>query len=660
MDRGKTLIGVLGGLVSGLAVMAGLLAVVRAISITPAPAPKPTGKIRVMVRSAMGSGQLLIDGELCGSGKCELDLKPGLHVAEARRAGYEGESREFTAKAGLEIELALKPLPSVVEVVSDLMSGELRLDNQPAVALGGGGAQLTGIDPGEHRLRFNSGAFRADFKFEVQPGAPPRLLVPPSASGLRAIVVAGAGPNGRLWATDKNAELAIGARELGLIPEEGLALPAMERGAHRFVLKPAKGQEIGFAYEIAANPTAWIWLRTNRRLGTLRILTADADDAKVMLDGKDTGARIRNGRSMMLAPPGNHLVGVEKVGFAAPGERQVAVLEGGETEIEFKLVPLPTRALLPIAGAPPGAVFAIDDKPVGTAALDGSLLVGDLDPGQHLVTARREGFLPGRWETKLTVGRGAVLYALMMRAPATLRIELSASGAADAKLTIRRLGQFEERAVTGSILQLPEGEYTVTASDAKEQRVSTHVRLEAGKETTVSLSLGARLLVQETAEPAKPAKHLSLSDWDGAPGWTRQGDRLVNEGNGIMLAPVRASGQTVIFNVHARPGKSVRWVTQFRDANNYTLYELGGGGLSRSDLVRGKRILRNRAPLNGAATESVRVRMIQQAGALRTSVFAGGQWVDLDTADTTNGTGRFGFYLVERDWLAVSEFRYEY
>ena len=76
MDRGKTLIGVLGGLVSGLAVMAGLLAVVRAIS-APAAAPKPPGKIRVMVRSSTGSGQLLIDGELCGSGKCELDLKPG-------------------------------------------------------------------------------------------------------------------------------------------------------------------------------------------------------------------------------------------------------------------------------------------------------------------------------------------------------------------------------------------------------------------------------------------------------------------------------------------------------------------------------------------------------------------------------------------------------
>ena len=658
MDRGKTLIGVLGGLVSGLAVMAGLLAVVRAISITPAPAPKPPGKIRVIVRSAIGSGQLLIDGELCGSGKCELDLKPGLHVAEARRAGYEGESREFTAKAGLEIELALKPLPSVVEVVSDLMSGELRLDNQPAVALGGGGAQLTGIDPGEHRLRFNSGAFRADFKFEVQPGAPPRLLVPPSASGLRAIVVAGAGPNGRLWATDKNAELAIGARELGLIPEEGLALPAMERGAHRFVLKPAQGQEIGFAYEIAANPTAWIWLRTNRRLGTLRILTVDADDAKVILDGKDTGARMRNGRSMLLATPGNHLVGVEKVGFAAPIERQVAVLEGGETEIEFKLIPLPTRALLPIAGAPPGAVFTIDDKPVGTTALDGSLLVGDLDPGPHLVTARLDGFLPGRWETKLAEGRGAMLHAAMVRAPATLRIELVPAGA-EASLTIRRLGQFEERAVIGPALQLPEGEYTVTATDAKERRTSSHVRLEAGKETTVALTLGARP-APEAAEPAKPAKVISLNDWDGAPGWTRQGDRLVNEGNGIMLAPVRASGQSVIFNAHVRPGKPVRWVTQFRDANNYTLYELGGGGLSRSDLVRGKRILRNRAPLAGGATESVRVRMIQQAGALRTSVFAGGQWVDLDSADSANGTGRFGFYLVARDWLAVSEFRYEY
>ncbi len=244
MDRGKALIGVLGGLVSGLAVMAGLLAVVRAVRTPPGPSAKTPGRIRVAVRSATGTGQLFVDGELCGSGKCELELKPGLHSAEVRKAGHEGEAREFAARAGLTIELGLRPLRSVIEVVSDLMSGELRLDGQAPVLLGGGGAQLTGIESGEHRLRFSSGAFRADFKFESQPGVPPRLLVPPSVIGLRAIVVAGAGPDGRLWATDKTAELAIGDRELGLIPEEGLALPAMERGDHRFVLKPAKGQEI--------------------------------------------------------------------------------------------------------------------------------------------------------------------------------------------------------------------------------------------------------------------------------------------------------------------------------------------------------------------------------------------------------------------------------
>ena len=105
---------------------------------------------------------------------------------------------------------------------------------------------------------------------------------------VRAIVVTGAGPNGRLWVTDKNAQLAVGAREFGLIPEEGLALPAMERGAHQFILKPAQGGDITFAYEIAENPTAWISLRTFRRLGTLRILT-DVEDAKVIPGREDDG-----------------------------------------------------------------------------------------------------------------------------------------------------------------------------------------------------------------------------------------------------------------------------------------------------------------------------------------------------------------------------------
>ena len=158
------------------------------------------------------------------------------------------------------------------------------------------------------------------------------------------------------------------------------------------------------------------------------------------------------------------------------------------TGVQTCALPIP-RALLPITGAPPGAIVTVDDRPVGTSALDGTLLVGDLDPGNHIVIAKRDGYLPGRWETKLGLGRGAVLRATMQRAPAGLRIEV-APRSADTKVTIRRLGQFGERVLTDLVLQLAEGEYTVTAVDARGQRRSTHVRLEAGKETTTTLTLG--------------------------------------------------------------------------------------------------------------------------------------------------------------------------
>jgi hypothetical protein len=668
MDRGKVLLGVLGGLVSGLALVAGLFAVVRTFRTPPGSAEKPPGKIRVMVRSAAAGGQLFIDGELCGTDKCEIDLKPGTHHAEVRKPGYSPGTLEFAAKPALDLELTPTPLPSVVEVASDLMTGELWLDKREPVALGGGGAQLTNLEPGEHQLRFVSGAFRADFKFDSQPGTPPRLLVPPSASGLRAIVVTGAGPNGRLWVTDKNAQLAVGAREFGLIPEEGLALPAMERGAHQFILKPAQGGDITFAYEIAENPTAWISLRTFRRLGTLRILT-DVEDAKVILDGKDSGARVRRGRVSLLAAPGSHEVHVEKAGYLTPPEQRATVRESSETELQFRLNPMPTRALLPVAGAPPGTALAVDDKPAGTVGLDGSALVSDLEPGPHVVTARREGFLPGRWEVKVGAGRNAALQAGMQRALATLRVATSPAGV-DAKLTVRRMGQFEERPITDPTLQLPEGDYTVTATDANGLRTSSQVRLEAGKETATTVTIaGAPPPAPKpaaTPPPApvpvvtEPTRQILLKDWDGAPGWDREGDSLVNEGGGIMLAPTRASAQSLTFTAHVRPGKAVRWVTQFRDINNYTLYEFRGNALDRTDVVGGKRVQRHHAPHRGGASESVRIRMNHQSGALHTSAYIGGQWVDLDTAEAPNGTGRFGFYIPEKERVAVSEFKYEY
>ena len=658
--------GVLGGLVSGLAFMAGALAVVRALYTPLGPPAKPLGLVRVVVRSAVPNGQLFVDSQLCGVDSCELSIRSGPHEAEARLPGYTGEKREFVAKAGLDFELSLQLLPSVVEVVSDLTSGELRLDDKAPIALAGGGAQVTNIEPGEHRLRFIGGPFHADFKFESRLGAVPRLLVPPSVSGLRAIVVAGAGAEGRLWSSETQAELAIGARELGSIPEDGLALPAMERGTHRFVLKKAKGPEVAFVHEIADNPTIWISLRTNRKLGTLRILANAADDAKVILDGKDSGVRIRRGRAFLLAAPGRYEVSVEKAGFLTPPEQRASIQEGNETEVEFKLTPIPTRATLSIAGAPSGAALSVDDRPVGVAGVDGTALVGDLDSGLHVVTARSEGYLPSRWELKLGAGRNAVLRASMQRAQATLRIVTTPAGGA-ARVTLRRLGQFDERVVSEPVLVLPEGEYTVTAVDAKGQRIATRVRLEAGKEATAALTIGVEAAPAPTAPsiipetPAEtPAKRISLTDWDGAPGWTRQGDRIVNEGGGIMLAPVRASAQSITFTAHVPPGRPVRWVTQFRDLSNYTLYELRGDGLSRIDVVRGKRVPRNRSPVRAAAAGPVRVRMSQLAGVLRTSVNLGGQWVDLDTADAPTGTGRFGFYLPEREPIALSEFNYEY
>lgn len=673
MDRGRALIGVLGGLVSGLAVMAFSVAVMRTLMTKPSP-PAPTipsgpAKVKVVVRSTVASAHLHVDGELCGIGKCEIEVKPGSHEAEVRQPGYAGESREFVAKAGLEVELTPQPLPSVIEITGDLVRGEVQLDAKPPVPLGAGGAQI-GVEPGEHRLRVTSGALTANFKFEAQTGMPPRLLAPPTSTGLRVIVVAGAGPDGRLWSTEKNAELAIGPRELGLVPEEGIALPSMERGVHRFVLKPRSGPQQSFVYELAENPTAWISLRSNRAIGTLRIVTAAAaDDAKVIVDGKDTGARIRRGRAVLPAVPGAHEVGLEKAGFISPAEQRVSIKDGGEAEITFKLDPVPTRALLPIAGAPPGAAITIDDKPAGMVGVDGTAVIGDLNPGAHVVTAKQAGYVAGRWEVKLGAGRNTPLNAAMQRSPGTLRIVVTPAGV-EPRLTLRRLGQFEERDVTGREMQLAEGEYTATAMGVGGERVTQRVRIEAGKDSVVTLAMtgfapapvapAKPTPVPPPPAPSAPAKQLSLSDWDGAPGWTKEGDSIVNEGGGIMLAPTRASAQSLTFTARARRGKAVRWVTQFRDASHFTLYELRGDSLNRIDVVGGKWITRKHASFKGGQADPVRIRMNQQEGALHTSAFVGGNWVDLDTVESPNGTGRFGFYVPDRESIAVSEFRYEY
>lgn len=662
MDRGKSLIGVLGGMVSGLVLLTGAFAVLRSLK-TPPPSPAKTpDRISVTISANIPGTQIFIDGAPCGLAPCRSELRPGVHQAEARKPAYAGETREFTVRPrdNTPIELNLQPLPSAVEVVSDLTAGRLQLDTERPIALVGGTAHFE-IPPGSHKLRFTSGAFEGSFEIEVQPGAPPKLTAPPKTSGLRAIVVAGAGPLGRLWATEKQAELMVGARELGLVPDEGIALPALDRGMHRFVLKRPKPQpEIEFAYEIVENPSVWISLRTNRKLGTLQITTG-VDAVKVFLDGKDSGAPTRRGgRTMILAAPGPHEIRVEKAGFLSPPPQRVTLRESGEAALEFRLEPQPTRASLAVIGAPPGSELFIDGKQVATAGPDGSATIGDLEPGSRQLTVRRPGYLAGQWELNLAAGRNGPTRAALPRAPANLRVTL-VPPTTTARLTLRRSGEFDEKPLLerDSAIALPEGDYTVTGVDAAGQRQVAPAKLEAGKELLVTLTFSGT--AGPRTEAGTPVKMLGIDAFETAGGgWKRADGLVIQEGQGIHLAPSRASAHSVAFTARVRPGRPVRWVTQFRDRLNYTLYDFDGTRLERIEFAQGKRTLRNRAQHAGPAAETVSVRMSLQSGVLRTSAHLGGQWVDLDTADAPNGTGRFGFYVAGRDRIALSDFRYEY
>jgi len=200
MDWTKQLFGVLSGLLAGLALMAALFAVLRALW-TPAPTVVPAKSklsqktVPVTIRSAVAGPQIYVDGERCAANPCTISLLPGLHEAEARQAGHQTAMEDFAAQPGvgdLQIELNPQPLEAEVEITSELMSGTLQRDDQPAMRFSGGSARLGDLKPGPHKLRFTSGAFQADFEFETQPGAPVRITAPPKTRGLRAIAVAGA------------------------------------------------------------------------------------------------------------------------------------------------------------------------------------------------------------------------------------------------------------------------------------------------------------------------------------------------------------------------------------------------------------------------------------------------------------------------------------
>jgi hypothetical protein len=212
----------------------------------------------------------------------------------------------------------------------------------------------------------------------------------------------------------------------------------------------------------------------------------------------------------------------------------------------------------------------------------------------------------------------------------------------EAQVFYARAGEPQQRCSSTCRVRVPQGEYVVEARASGYKTQTRIVQVKPDEVTSLPITLSL----------ATAAGSIHPDQWDGA--WVHENGWYVREAPGFILYREPFWG-TVRFTVRTRlpdaqsPLPRVRIVTNVINAQSYSLLELGGNEYDFTTFVNGsfahgrKQSVRNLGP-----QYSVLLRLHER----RSSVYINDMLID----EFGGGSGRFGFFVKEKDKIYISDF----
>ncbi len=612
------------------------------------------GSIPVEIRTTPPGAVIRINNETRGLSNLKIELPEGSYQVEAQLDGYQPSVATIHPAAGapVALDLALQPLPQSVRVFTDLESGKVLLDDQPAGDLQDGQFVLDNVAPGKHTLKVAGGREQAAITFESAPGAAPVITAPLAAKEIVAVAVSNLGGKTQVLSSLDGVPVSVDGQPAGQVGPNGLELPNISPGNHE--LKLGEGaNERKMIVAVGPAPALTAYLQSDKNVGTLVVETGE-DNAFVFLDGKEQRRPTRRGQLRIPnLPVKQYTVRVVKQGFQDEPEQRVEIRKGSESKLEFKLRPIPTVASLSIKGAQPGTQVFLEGRLIGSVQADGAFSQSNLSPGDHTIELRHEQYRPKRIQRRFAAGETVQLTAnelAMERATGVLRLNVSPS---DARLTIARAGE-QPRPVTETTLTLPEGAYTISAQAPNYAGRTVSVQIAGGDNRVLEITLP-----RQQAAPAV-AKG-GMSDWENPASWTREGNWFLHRGGNFVLFKTTPPLGTFIFTVSLRRGRRLQWFANRVDEKNYALFQMDRRMFYRNQVVNGKTTELAKVPHNMANQDYYTIEMDITAASIVHKIHDGERWVTLDewNAPGRNFTvGHFGFLIPGSDQVALSNFSF--
>ena len=347
-----------------------------------------------------------VAGKTCISPNCTLKLNPGSYTLQATQDGYEGVTQQFTiarGQAAFALEIALKPLPQLLQVNTNFEDGQVLLDGRLGGDLRDGQYAASGIAPGRHTIQVTGGgtAFQAEWISAVN--TVPEILHLSPGKDLDSTMVANAGATGSIACNCDTRHLTIdGVPTAALTASSAAPVPlkGLKEGARQIALG---GRSL--VVDIRPNPALNIFLALDRNVGMLVVETGE-DGVKVFLNNRLHRRTTEHGMLRLPLNVGTYEVRVEKEGFLTPEPQTLALAKGEEKPVTFALKRVLAR--LELVGALPGAKVRLDGQALGETDRSGALQ-HEVTPGTHTIEVSKDDYEPIRFSEDFRPGKSVRL-----------------------------------------------------------------------------------------------------------------------------------------------------------------------------------------------------------------------------------------------------------
>jgi hypothetical protein len=654
----------IGGVLGSVLSIAGIALLIQLARKRNIEAPPPeAGQVAVEIITTPPGARIRINNEERCTSNCKLNLAPGNYQVTAFLDGYDPAASGVTVAPGspISVNLNLEPQAQTLRVLTDLESGKVTINDQPAPDLQEGQFILDRIPPGKHTVKILGKGAEASFTFEAAPAKLPVITGPIITKNLMALGISSFGSTAKAVSNAGPWKLALNGQVQGDASPAGIDLQGFAPGVHEISVGEGKDQKV-MKENFGPAPALTVFLKSDLDVGTL-IVFAGQDDVTVYLNDREFRRKTARGQVRMQLSPGKITVRVAREGFQTETPPQtVEIKKGEETRIEFKLRPLPQISSLVLRGFPAGTQVVIDDKAAGTVGPDGNFTAGGIAPGEHAVQLRRDNAVSQVLRRMFKAGETVTLGNTDLTLVATSGTIRLTKNPPETAVSWRKPNETQTHEIRGNSVELLPGTYVLSAKANGYNDRDETVTLSGGEVKTVDLALTRATSASKPVELAvRPG---TIADFEQP--FVKDGEEYVKKGGGINLFKLPAKG-VFTFTVELVKGGGVfrggrvRWVVDYQDPQNYAFFEVDKKNFWAKDRVNGRNSDRDKTEHGLADAKSFTVQIEITPDRVVHRIRSGDQWVPVDSWSQPGRNftdGKFGFLVQGNDEIAIRDFRF--